>query len=91
MLNIIVEKIKDTKEWPFSDRIIEYKIIVSGEEADDRNIDNIIKDFCTKALTHCNSTDDEKMFYEPTGQISIIKSEKCFKIYEFKITSPYLD
>lgn len=90
MFNIEVEKIREGQPRPYADSFLEYKIIVSGNIPN--NIDEIIEEFCTKSLTHCDKKyNDERMWCDPYYSFNSTILENGNKKYKFLITSPYLD
>lgn len=91
MFNIEVDKVRKGQETPYADSILEYKITIKGD-IKNINTDKLILDFCTKSLTYCNKKyDGDREFYEPYYQFTKKKDEGNLKIYNFLITSPFLD
>lgn len=91
MFNIEVDKTRKGQETPYADSILEYKITIKGD-IKNINTDKLILDFCTKSLTYCNKKyDGDREFYEPYYKFTKKKDEDNLKIYNFLITSPFLD
>ena len=89
-LRISVLQLKNGEMRPYSDKIYEYHIQVSGTLLD--NIDEAILNYCTNYLCRCQSTyNNRENFYDNYYDFEIIRDGINTKLYKYTVTIPYLD